>query len=147
MLIARAVTVKSRVTPNLRAQLGAETQKAIRDIDQEISRIEADLEARRTAGKSEEAVRLEKEKRELSSRREALVARLRDITRLKDGEEITRGQIQGFYDLKVGDMWPEVQACEIVLEEGRVVAIREGRAVSVLAQPEPAGTSGCGTEH
>lgn len=122
MLIARAVTVKSRVTPNLRSQLAAETQKAMRDIDQEVER-----------------ATLPKERDRLSSRKEDLVRQLKDIAKLENGHEVVRGQIQGFYELKVGDIWPEVLSCEIVVEDGRVVAIREGRTVSVAFDPEVGG--------
>lgn len=118
MLIARAVTVKSRVTPNLRAQLVAETQKAMREAD-------ADLEK----------AMAEEERRQILERKEGLVRQLKDVARFQDGQEIVRAQVQGFYDLRVGDVWPLVLSCEIVVEDGRVVAIREGRNVSV-AVPE-----------
>lgn len=131
MLISRPVTVKSRVTQSLRAHLGAQTQKAIREIDQEISRIEAKIEGRKSLGKQQEMLQLEKQRQELSSRREGLVSKLREIARLKDGQEIVSGQVQGFYDVKIGDVWSEIQACEIVLEDGKVVAIREGQSVTL----------------
>ncbi len=114
MLIARAVTVKSRVTPNLRSQLAAETQKAMREVDQETERASG-----------------EKERQELVARREGLVRQLKDIAKLENGQEVVRGQVQGFYELKVGDIWPEILSCEIVVEDGKVIAIREGRTVSV----------------
>ena len=136
MLIARAVTVKSKVTPNLKAQLGAETQKAIRDVDQEIERVSAEIQRRQGAGRPEDAARLEKERQELLGRKEGLVKQLKDVAKLKDGHEIARGQVQGYYELRVGDIWPEVLSCEIVVEDGRVVAIRDGKTVSVAARSE-----------
>jgi hypothetical protein len=136
VLIARAVTVKSKVTPNLKAQLGAETQKAIRDADQEIERVSAEIERRQGAGRPEDAARLEKERQELLGRKEGLVKQLKDIAKLKDGQEIARGQVQGYYELRVGDIWPEVLSCEIVVEDGRVVAIRDGKTVSVAVRSE-----------
>jgi len=54
VLISGPVTVKSRVTQSLRAHLGAQTQKAIREIDQEISRIRAKIEGRKNLGKQQE---------------------------------------------------------------------------------------------
>jgi len=136
VLIARAVTVKSKVTPNLKAQLGAETQKAIRDVDQEIERVSAEIQRRQGAGRPEDAARLEKERQELLGRKEGLVKQLKDVAKLKDGHEIARGQVQGYYELRVGDIWPEVLSCEIVVEDGRVVAIRDGKTVSVAARSE-----------
>jgi len=118
MLIGRPVTVKSRVTPSLRAQLAAETQKALREA-------EADAEKASTEGT----------RRDAAVKKENLLRQLKEIARLQDGQEIVRGQVQGFYELRVGDIWPHVLSSEIVVEDGRVVAIREGRNVSV-AVPE-----------
>lgn len=131
VLISRAVTVKSRVTPALRARLGAETQKAIRDVDEEIERAAAEIERCRASGRNDEAAALERKAQELSARKDALVAKLKEIARLREGQEVVRGQIQGFCEVKVGDNWPEVLSAEIVLEDGRVVAFREGGSVTV----------------
>lgn len=141
MLIARAVTVKSRVTPDLKAQLAAETQKSIRDTDRELEKIAKDIE-RRTGTGAGGISRLDEERRQLLERRESLVAQLKDIGGLQDGQEIARGQVQGFCELRVGDIWPMVLSSEIVIEDGRVVAIREGRNVTVAVPsdgPRPGG--------
>lgn len=124
MLISRAVTVKSRVTPNLRSQLASETQKAMRELDSDIAKV---------AG--------EKERSDLLARKEELVRQLKEIAKLENGHEVVRGQVQGFWELKVGDIWPDVLSSEIVVEDGRVVAIREGRTVSVPIDPSGGGTS------
>jgi hypothetical protein len=116
------VTVKSRVTPNLRSQLAAETQKAMRELDREVEH----------AG--------EKERSEMMARREDLVRQLKDVAKLENGQEVLRGQVQGFYELKVGDIWPEALSCEIVVEDGRVVAIREGKTVSVVVESGDGGS-------
>lgn len=125
MLIARPVTVKSKVTASLRAQLAAETQKALRDGEQELEHF--------PAGRSE------KDRQDLLARKDALVKQLKGIAALRDGQEIQRGQVQGYYELRVGDVWPEALSCEIVVEDGKVVAIREGKTVSVslAAEGEP----------
>ena len=135
MLISRAVTVKSKVTPLLMARLGAETQKAIRDTEQELERISAEIERRRGLGKPDDLSGLERKARELQARKEALTTKLREIARLSEGQEITQGQVQGFYEVRVGDSWSEIASAEIVLEDGRVVAIREGGSVTVEFGP------------
>lgn len=122
MLVSRAVTVKSRVTPNLRSQLATETQKAMRELDADIAK---------AAGDAERA--------ELAARKEDLVRQLKEIARLENGHEVVRGQVQGFWELRVGDIWPDVLSSEIVVEDGRVVAIREGRTVSVSIDPPGGG--------
>lgn len=123
MLISRAVTVKSRVTPNLRSQLAAETQRAMRELDAEAAK----------AGS-------EKERSDLLARKDDLVRQLKEIAKLEDGQEIVRGQVQGFWELRVGDIWPLVLSSEIVVEDGRVVEIREGQAVSVSLEPGVGGS-------
>lgn len=122
MLIARPVTVKSKVTPNLRAQLVVETQKALRDVEREMER--------------PSAAKTERDRQELLARKDSLVKQLKDLAELRDGQEIQRGQVQGYYELRVGDTWPEVLSCEVVVEDGRVVAIREGKVVSVALPVE-----------
>jgi len=124
VLISRAVTVKSRVTQSLRSQLAAETQKAMRELDSEVARVSG-----------------EKERSEISARKEELLRQLKDIAKLENGTEVVRGQVQGFWELKVGDIWPQVLSSEIVVEDGRVVAIREGRTVSVAIDPADGGSS------
>jgi len=134
VLISIPVTVKSRVTEKLRAELGAETQKALREVEQELDKIEAEISARKSLSSSaagKEILALERKKTDFLARRESLLTRLREVAKLRDGQEVTRGQVQGFYHLRVGDMWPLPGVSEIVLEDGRVVAMREGRSVTV----------------
>ncbi len=129
MLISRPVTVKSRITPGLRSQLAIEAQKALKELEGEISRLEESL--RNAPSRGGDISELGKHRQELLQRKEGLLGNLKDIARLKDGQEIARGQIQGFYDVKVGDIWPDVLSCEIILEDGKVVAIREGDNVTL----------------
>ncbi len=131
MLISRTVTVKSKVTPSLRAQLGVEIQRALRDVDGDI----ANLTVRLKKAPEKDRGRFEGEMRELEARKENLLRQLKDVAKFADGQELSRGQIEGFYDLKVGDPWPDVLACEVVIEDGRVVAIREGSSVTALILP------------
>ena len=129
MIVSRSVTVKARVTPRLRSELGMETQKVLKDIENEIARIEATLLS--ASSNETDVSSLFDTKKKLIAHKETLLQNLKDIAGLQDGQEIVRGQIEGFYDLKVGDRWPEVMACEIVVEDGRVVAIRDNDAISV----------------
>lgn len=117
MRITRAITVKARVTAGFRSRLGVEIQKAIKEIDGQLS---SSMEK----GKIEE----------LSSKRQSLVGKLRDIADLGEGQEVVIGQIEGCYDVKVGDNWGDIHQAEIVLEDGIVVALREGKTVSSLTR-------------
>ncbi len=148
MLLLRSVTVKSRVTPGLKQELARNTQEEIRRIDRELRAIEEELEKRRGSGaKGEDLARLEKERAERASRRESLLRNLEDIAGLEIGQEVVRGQVQGLVEVKPGDVWPEVLAAEIMIEDGIVLAVRDGRLLSVdLGQktrpPEEPGAAG-----
>lgn len=129
MIVSRSVMVKARVTPRLRSELGMETQKVLKDIENEIAGIDETLLS--ASSKEMDVSSLIDTKKKLIERKETLLQNLKGIAGLQDGQEIVRGQIEGFYDLKVGDRWPEAMACEIVVEDGRVVAIRDNDAISV----------------
>ncbi|MGI6643834.1 MAG: YlqD family protein [Bacillota bacterium] len=132
MFISRPVSVKSRITASLRAQLGAEVQKAILELDQELARL-GTVEA---SGGKEVAAQVQRSRQELLQRKEQLMRRLREIANLKDGQEITRGQVQGIFELRVGDLWSDLETCEIVLQDDVVIAIRQGRSISVSLPQE-----------
>lgn len=120
MLIERQVTVKSKVTPSLRNFLGAKTQKSVRDVEERIGKL--------APGSGERAA--------LQAERERLLGQLKEIANLKDGQEVTRGQVRGLYEVKIGDVWDEVQSADVILEDGRVVAMRSGRDVTVAIPDE-----------
>lgn len=147
MLLLRSVTVKSRVTPGLKQELARDTQEEIRRLDRELLAIEEELDRRRALGAKGEAVaRLAKEKADRASRRESLIKSLEDIAGLEIGQEVVRGQVQGLVEVKPGDVWPEVLAGEIVIEDGVVLAVRDGRSLSVCLgqktlQPEEPGAA------
>jgi hypothetical protein len=132
VFISRPVSVKSRITASLRAQLGAEVQKAILELDQELARL-GTVEA---SGGKEVAAQVQRSRQELLQRKEQLMRRLREIANLKDGQEITRGQVQGIFELRVGDLWSDLETCEIVLQDDVVIAIRQGRSISVSLPQE-----------
>ena len=69
----------------MRSQLAAETQKAMRELDSEMVGVTGD-----------------KVRSELSARKEELVRHLKEIARLENGTEVVRGQVQGFWELKIG---------------------------------------------
>ncbi len=119
LLISRPVNVKSKVTPSLKGQLGSEIQKAILDLDREIQLADSHTQE------------------QLVQRKEDLTKRLRQVAELKDGQEIVRGQVQGIFELKVGDMWPQDNTVEIILENDIVVAIKEGNCLSLLTPLHP----------
>jgi len=61
----------------------------------------------------------------LESRR-LLTERLKEISRLEDGQEVVHGRVESLVDIKVGDRWDAVMSVELVLEDNRVIEIRPG---------------------
>jgi hypothetical protein len=112
LTIRRQVTVKAVVTEELKEQLAAELQSALARLEAEIGQLEA-----------QDGVAGEIRKRR--QQREQLVARMRELVRLEQGQEIVQGSVEGEVQVKAGDDWARLFAAEIVLKDGKVVAIRE----------------------
>jgi acyl-CoA reductase-like NAD-dependent aldehyde dehydrogenase len=112
--IRRSIAVKAVVTEELLSQLGAELQSALAAIEAEIRRLDA-------AGADRDPA--ERAKRLLQ--KEQALAKLRELARLEIGSEVTQGTVEGEVEVRLGDDWARLFASEIVLRDGRVVALRE----------------------
>ena len=71
---------------------------------------------------------VETERQKRLERKSQLLDRLKDVARLEPGAEIVHGTVQGPVRVKVGDDWEKALSAEVLLEDGVVVAIREGDA-------------------
>jgi transcription elongation GreA/GreB family factor len=114
--ISRPVTVKAIVTPELKRQLAADLQSALARLDAEIGQLEA-------AGDRAASAAADINKRQ--QQREQIVARMRELARLEEGQEIVQGTVDGIAQVRPGDEWARLLSAEIVLKDGRVVAVRE----------------------
>lgn len=130
--ILRPVTIKARVTERLKQRLAAEVQAAIRQVEEEIQQLDlqvkrAQLTANLTPQQQlqlRQVVEAEKQKRQ--AEKQELQERLRQIADLPLGSEVVQGTVQAVAQVSVGDDWDALFATEILVEDGRVVAIREG---------------------
>lgn len=128
----RPITVKATVTAQLKERLASEVQDAVRQIDAELEQLESQAKrAMLTGGLSaqqqmefRQAVELEKRKR-LAERQE-LQQRAKQMNELPLGSEIVQGTVQAVAEVAVGDDWEALFATEILVTDGRVVAIRNG---------------------
>jgi len=132
MWVKHPVSVKARVTPELKRRLASEVQEAMKRLDIEVGQL--DFQARRVQHDAEKqsalpAVQkqLEQEKQKRLERRQELVAKLRDIARLEDGTEIQQGTVEGMSEIVPGTDWTGIHSTEIVVEDGKVVEIRGGK--------------------
>ncbi|MCG0237948.1 MAG: YlqD family protein [Firmicutes bacterium] len=131
--ILRPVTIRARVTPALKARLKQEIEAEVRQLDLEVQELETQLKraqltmANMTPQQQlqlRQAVDLEKQKRQ--AEKEALLERLREIEALPLGSEVFQGTVQAVAEVGVGDDWESLLATEIVVEDGRIIAIRRG---------------------
>ncbi len=129
--ILRTLTVKARVTEQLKSRLAAEVQETIRQLDNEVEQLDSALKRAQLTGASlgpqqqmelRRAVEMEKQKR--GAEKQDLLERVRQVAELPLGSEITQGQVQAVAEVAVGDDWETLFATEILVEDGKIVAIR-----------------------
>ena len=130
--IKHSVSVKARVTPELKKRLASEVQEAMKRLDIEVGQL--DFQAKRAQYEAEKQnappathKQIEAEKQKRLEKRSELVARLRDIARLEDGTEIHQGTAEGLSEVAPGTDWDKIHSTEIVVEDGKVVEIRSGK--------------------
>jgi hypothetical protein len=136
--IRRTITVKAIVTEELKARLAAELQSALAQVEAESARLDAlgraaGASGRKTPGDTAQAAGAgapngepagaERAKR--AAQRDHLLGRMRELAKLELGAEIVQGTLEGEADVRLGDEWARMFAAEVVLKDGRVVAIRE----------------------
>ncbi len=132
MQILRPVTIKARVTEGLKSRLTAELQEAIDALDEELRQIESEVQrAQLTATISpQEQMQLrqfvELEKRKRAEKKAALQEEIKAVGDLALGSEIVQGTAQQVVTIDVGSDFDSLGAAEVLVEDGKVVAIRKG---------------------
>jgi hypothetical protein len=131
LIINRKITIKVRVTDVFKKQVIQELQEGIKKIDAELKFLDQRAKKMITeltlkASPQVAAVReqLEYEKRKREETRTAMAEQIKIVGTLEQGREVIQGEIEGPLEVKVGDNWEEIMQREIVLEDGRIIAIR-----------------------
>ena len=153
--IKRNVILRAVVTPQLREEITQELDQAIEEVDQRVQQIDFSTkpyltELQRTNLQQAIAVRkqIEAEKQKHTDLKDALMERKAQIGALQDGEEIIRGTLESFAEVKPGDNLAEILAgVEIVVKDEKVVEIRKHAPLDLtdmeaisLSEPAPAPT-------
>lgn len=131
IFIQRPVTVRARVTEALKKRLAAEFQESLRQAEAELALIEGQMkglgeESEGAAAERRATIeRLGAERQKRVEQRTRLLENIKESGRLEPGTEISQGTVQGFCQVRIGDDWDRLFQAEIVVEDGRVVAIRE----------------------
>ncbi len=134
LTITRPVLVKVRVTEKYKKSLAAEIQEAVgrldlrlQHLDFQIRRLQAELEKQNPKEIPAVRQRYEAERQKNLEARQKLVEKLKEVGKLTPGEEVLHGRVESIVEVKVGDDWGRVMGAEIVIEDDRVVEIRERR--------------------
>ncbi|MBI3947964.1 MAG: YlqD family protein [Armatimonadetes bacterium] len=138
MQLRRTVTLKVVVTEKYQEEQIKALEDAIGQVEAARSQIDfrsriylADLQRQDLSQAAEFRRRIEAEKQRHQELREHLEGQLEEMRALNVGDEHTRGTLEGYVDLQVGDNFQEkMGGAELILKDDVVVEFRE-------RQPEP----------
>ena len=125
------VTVKAKLTERLRKRISDDLTQKIQQVTMELQQI--DIEEKRVVQEQAQgnlqtlqAIRqhfaAERQQREVFKAESE--QKLADIKKLALGAEILTGQLERQVEIKVGDDFQSMMNVEILLEDGKVIAIR-----------------------
>jgi hypothetical protein len=131
MTLKCPVTIKAKVTEDLKKQLANEIQNNIKKTDLELQQIE--FQAKRIMAEQAkqdmqglEAVRqqIDAETKKRLDFKNHLVDQLKESEQLEIGAEIVQGTLERIVEIKVGDEMPQIMNAEILVEDGKIIAFR-----------------------
>lgn len=131
MTLKCPITVKAKVTEQLKRQLAAEIQEALKKADMELQQI--DYHAKRVMteqakmdpqGLTALRQQIDAEKQKRVDFKNHMTERLKETGQLEIGSEIVQGNMERFITVSVGDDLHKMMAAEIVLEDGKIIAFR-----------------------
>ncbi|MBS4913944.1 MAG: YlqD family protein [Veillonella sp.] len=131
MTIRVPVTIKSKVTEDLKVKLTADLQHRLDLVEQDLQQLE--FQAKRL--ESEQAKldlqgiiqlrqQIEENKNQRLSIKADVAAKLKEVEKLDLGSEINQGTFERSVTVKVGDDFDALMGSEILLEDGKIVAFR-----------------------
>ncbi|WP_027938161.1 YlqD family protein [Anaeroarcus burkinensis] len=131
MTLKCPVTIKAKVTEELKQRLTAETEEALQGVELELQQIEfhakrllAEQAKQDAQGLVALRQQIEAEKQKRLEFKNEMLAKLKATQELELGSEIVRGQLERVVDVKVGDDLNKIMGSEILLEDGKVLAFR-----------------------
>ncbi|MEW6573684.1 MAG: YlqD family protein [Bacillota bacterium] len=127
--VTRPVIVKVRVTENYKEVLLRRLAAAIEEAEREVQRLEFQAKRLSTDKKARlsqvEADEMEKVRREKAENKERLRQQFETVKTLPPGAEIIQGRAESLAEIGIGDDITRLGPLEIIVEDGKVVAIRE----------------------
>ncbi|NLP41048.1 MAG: 16S rRNA processing protein RimM [Veillonellaceae bacterium] len=125
------VTIKAKVTEDLKQQLAAEIQDALKKADMELQQI--DFHAKRVMAEQAKqdaqglvALRqqIDAEKQKRLDFKNHMVEKLKETAQLEIGAEIVQGTLERIVEVRIGDDLNKIVNTEILLENGKVISFR-----------------------
>ncbi len=132
--ILRPVTIKAKVTEGLKARLAAELREADQQLDDEMQQLESQVKrAQLTAAISPQQQMqlrqlMDQERAVRAEKKAKIQEEMAAVQALPLGSEIVQGTAQATATVSVGDDFDALMATEIVVEDGKIIAIRKGEA-------------------
>ena len=126
------VTVKSKVTDVLKEQLVAEIKEAMAKVDMELQQIEFHAKRLMTEqvrsdvqGLTALRQQIDGEKQKRLELKNHLQEKMKETSQLELGAEIVQGTMEQMVTVQEGDDLQKLINREILLEDGKILAIRE----------------------
>ena len=126
------VTIKSKVTETLKEQLVAEIKEAMAKIDMELQQIEFHAKRLMTEqvrsdvqGLTALRQQIDGEKQKRLELKNHMQDKLKETSQLEIGAEIVQGTMEQMVTVQEGDDLQKLMSREILLEDGKILAIRE----------------------
>lgn len=130
LTITRPVLVKVRITDQYKKTLAMELQQTVVKLELELQQLEFQARKLNEAAKKNYSVaeiplaQLEQERQKRKDTRLKLLDKIKEVGKLENGTEVLQGKVESFVPVRVGDDWNQLMNAEIILEDGKVAAIR-----------------------
>lgn len=131
MTLKCPVTIKAKVTEELKQQLAAEIQEAIKRTDMELQQIEFHgkrimAEQAKTDAQGLVAIRqqIDAEKQKRFEFKNHMLEKLKETAQLEIGAEIVQGNMDRLITVSVGNDLQKLMNMEILVEDGKILAFR-----------------------
>ncbi|GAB4384745.1 MAG: YlqD family protein [Elainellaceae cyanobacterium] len=139
LLLKRAVNVKVIVTPRWKEEVQQQLQSQINQMDAQLQQLEAQgqrmiSEVQKQSNPGAESlvaqqltniqVQVNQKKSELLEKKNQILQQLQQVQLLEMDQEVSQGQIEGFFRVETGDNLIRKMQVEILLRDGVIEEIR-----------------------
>ncbi len=131
MTLKCPVTIKAKVTDELKRKMITEIQDGIKKVDLEVQQVEFQGKRMLTEQAKVDAQGLPALRQQIDMERQKrldfknhLLQKLKETEAIENGSEVVQGQLERIVEIKVGDDMQSIMNAEILLEDGKIVAFR-----------------------